>query len=390
MTQITNTFLLVDDKMSFICPQCTMINSTRLDQCELCGYQNKSQSSCPRCTFENDVDSKSCMMCEFIFVALATPAKKAKIEEKSKTKYVISFQTISTEIAQSIYQQFIYFRNTASVVLIQLHNLNQLYNLIEIVNTSEDKKRHGQSEYARDCQVCFDTFREIAPLRNCGHDRICRNCVVLHIQTRIREQEVVPWIKCPDLNCGCPIATLDLLELLENDDLHEFCLIFAHKLLIRQPNFVTCVTQKCCNGWWFEELDDKQNVLPPNGVFQTEICVKCETKQTPGGLDAEFEAQIRSGKMRGCPICKAYTSKELGVCNLIQCASCNIWWNWQTKTTSESYEALKNNARTQNSLWQAADFQYQSELEKKDPIAFKALLERNGITYKANYVRGRS
>jgi hypothetical protein len=34
------------------------------------------------------------------------------------------------------------------------------------------------------------------------------------------------------------------------------------------------------------------------------------------------------------------------------------------------------------------ELRYQQELERRDPQAFKALLERNGIEYNPNYIRG--
>jgi hypothetical protein len=34
------------------------------------------------------------------------------------------------------------------------------------------------------------------------------------------------------------------------------------------------------------------------------------------------------------------------------------------------------------------ELRYQQDLERSDPKAFKALLERNGIKYDPNYIRG--
>ena len=36
----------------------------------------------------------------------------------------------------------------------------------------------------------------------------------------------------------------------------------------------------------------------------------------------------------------------------------------------------------------SGELQYQQQLERQNPSEFKALLERNGIKYNPNYVRG--
>ena len=39
-------------------------------------------------------------------------------------------------------------------------------------------------------------------------------------------------------------------------------------------------------------------------------------------------------------------------------------------------------------LWEPGELAYQQGLQRSDPGAFKALLERNGVEYNPNYVRG--
>ena len=39
-------------------------------------------------------------------------------------------------------------------------------------------------------------------------------------------------------------------------------------------------------------------------------------------------------------------------------------------------------------LWEPGELAFQQDLQRKDPKAFKALLERNGMEYNPNYVRG--
>lgn len=33
--------------------------------------------------------------------------------------------------------------------------------------------------------------------------------------------------------------------------------------------------------------------------------------------------------------------QEYGVCNVLQCAKCGIWWNWATRDTGKDSRALK-------------------------------------------------
>ena len=42
----------------------------------------------------------------------------------------------------------------------------------------------------------------------------------------------------------------------------------------------------------------------------------------------------------------------------------------------------------QGTLWMPGELAFQQNLQQKDPKAFKALLERNGMEYNPNYQRG--
>ncbi len=113
---------------------------------------------------------------------------------------------------------------------------------------------------------------------------------------------------------------------------------------------------------------------------------------------------IQSGQLRECPSCRHLTMKEKGLCNVIECAKCGIWWNWKTKEQGHNGKDLKQRARMNGSLWEPGKFlqnfilslivlfsgelQYQQQLERNNPKEFKALLERNGVKYDPNYVRG--
>lgn len=121
-----------------------------------------------------------------------------------------------------------------------------------------------------------------------------------------------------------------------------------------------------------------------------------------------FKKMIKSGQLRECPTCRHLTLKEKGLCNIIECAKCGIWWNWRTREQGHNGKDMKNRARMNGTLWEPGktkfekkkirliipddfclgELRYQQELERKNPKAFRALLERNGIKYDPNYIRG--
>ena len=68
-----------------------------------------------------------------------------------------------------------------------------------------------------------------------------------------------------------------------------------------------------------------------------------------------------------------------GICNVIECAKCGVWWNWRTRETGKSGTDLKARARAMGTLWEQGELQYQMELERRQPDEFKKLLERNGM-----------
>lgn len=104
--------------------------------------------------------------------------------------------------------------------------------------------------------------------------------------------------------------------------------------------------------------------------------------------DDAMQAMIESGALRPCPQCTALNMKDYGLCNVLQCHACQIWWNWESRATGSSSQQLKDLARRTGTMWMPGELQYQQKLQREDPAAFKDLLARNGIEYNPNYIRG--
>ena len=61
---------------------------------------------------------------------------------------------------------------------------------------------------------------------------------------------------------------------------------------------------------------------------------------------------LKDGIVRMCPSCKDPMMKDYGICNVIQCGQCSIWWNWKTRQTGSSSTELKLRARQAGVLWE--------------------------------------
>lgn len=97
---------------------------------------------------------------------------------------------------------------------------------------------------------------------------------------------------------------------------------------------------------------------------------------------------LEEGKIRLCPKCQFAHMKDYGICNVLQCGKCKIWWNWRTREYANTNKELKSKARRKGTLWEPGELDYQRKLEQTDKKAFIDLLERNGIKYDPNYRRG--
>jgi len=255
------------------------------------------------------------------------------------------------------------------------------------------------------CNICFSA----APVATtaCGHCSCCQDCLGHHIRIRVRDGEVLPWIPCPAIGCFVPLAPQDLVAAaapataetsdeavvgMDVDaaagftlhDLMHFPLVFLSKQLVRLPEWAPCTGPgNFCPGGFLVASEIEGSTLP---------CPVCETRQAvrrrKEEVDEHLESMIQDGTIRSCPKCEFLTMKEFGICNVINCEQCGIWWNWRTRNTGRSSAELKNKARQGGSLWEPGELAFQRNLQQSDPSAFKDLLERNGIRYDPSYRRG--
>jgi len=261
--------------------------------------------------------------------------------------------------------------------------LVQLYDSMEYPST--DGQRSGRRSF-ESCQTCYAEDVELVQMMgSCQHEMICEDCFHQYLIVRIRDSEIMPWIVCPAESCSIPCHVKTILDhgRLKSTELLQFISTYMNKKLARNENFISCQTAGCLSGFLQFGKPKKEHVT----------CDICQTKQTvekgkDGELDAEFEKMIKDGQLRECPACKLLTMKEKGLCNVIECTRCGIWWNWRTKETGRDAKELKQRGRYNGTLWEPGELAYQQYLQRSNLPEFKALLERNGVKYNPNYIRG--
>ena len=242
------------------------------------------------------------------------------------------------------------------------------------------------------CEVCYEEAQILTDLTTehkvdddsiyaltlpgCQHDQVCLTCLSGYIESKVASADVAAWVSCPHPTCSSPLhpTVLCYPDLLTTDVQLRLLLGYLTKLLSRSTAFVRCSTSQCPYGFLRLEAKGKE----------TAVCPLCHKEQTverggEGELDESFKKMIASGTLRACPTCSHYTLKEKGICNVIECAKCGVWWNWRTRDTGKNGTELKARARAMGTLWEHGELQYQMELERRNPTEFKALLERNGM-----------
>lgn len=285
----------------------------------------------------------------------------------------------------AFYNQYILLANNEKQHL-AIVTFNQLKQMVkDLYEALRDKSGDSNDRLTSEqCQVCCGDDVPLVTMKACGHRIICADDFHGYVHSRIESGEILPWITCPDAYCYVPCHPDNLLNdtKLTYSDLSKFLTNLMLKKLCRNASFLTC--SNCDRGGFLQVGESrKEHVKCP-------LCQKAQTieKGVHAGLDPEFQKMVTAGTLRECPSCRHLTMKEKGICNIIHCAKCGIWWNWRTKEQGYSERDMKQRARGQGTLWERGELDYQRRLEREKPDEFKALLERNGIKYDPNYRRG--
>jgi len=257
--------------------------------------------------------------------------------------------------------------------------------LLKLMYEEADDGDHSEKQEQSDvCKACYCPFNESdtmpVKLFNCGHHAFCQDCFQTYLRVRIKDEDVMPWIPCPSEDCRAKIHFKNL-TCLERKEILQLILTILKKHLARNSNWVPCKNEDCNFGFlvFDEGKHDKR-------------CAICNTKQTVTKSvleDESMKAMLKEGTIRKCPKCENLTMKDKGICNIMQCDKCSIWWNWRTRETGNNQREMKAKSKQKGTLWEPGELQYQQRLQRDNPDEFRQLLGKNGIKYDPNYVRGR-
>jgi len=244
-----------------------------------------------------------------------------------------------------------------------------------------------ESDLSAQCESCLSEFDEKETVRQefTCHANICKQCCGNWIRAKISEENVIPFVRCPAEDCDYAIPAFVYTDKglkLKTADLYKMVSVYCEKQLARNSNWVSCCNTKSCKYGVLLQLNENEKEIE---------CDNCATKQTvkrKTEFDEGFKEMLKSGKIRKCPKCDFAHMKDKGLCNVLQCGKCKIWWNWRTREMHNTQKGLKAIARANRTLWEPGELEYQQKLERDDPAAFRHLLESNGIKYDPNYVRG--
>ena len=187
--------------------------------------------------------------------------------------------------------------------------------------------------------------------------------------------------------------------------------MFIIKHIRRNSNWVDCQTKNCNYGWLWSDIENgktnincksKNKYKNKNGFknenynynkkkqyqMKCKACNKTQIICKTNNIDNDFSSLLKSGEMRKCPKCEWPTMKDYGLCNIMHCGHCSIYWNWRTKEIANNSKELKYRARSNGTMWEPGELAYQSRLQRDNLPEFIKLLQRNGIKYDPNYRRG--
>jgi len=264
--------------------------------------------------------------------------------------------------------------------------LEELFKLAAVPSKAADADEHDKFTQ---CQILFEDFddedhKQMKMIGGCQHANCCKSCLRMYIQNQIEEgDDIIPWVVCPVFQCT-EFIPLDILLQSDISTKHKFQLVTTvlGKKLLRNDNWIQCSNENCLYGFTeYQTFEGKKAVT-------CDVCFTEQDISRDKGADEGFYEMVKAGTIRLCPMCDHPHMKDKGMCNIMQCPKCSIWWNWDTKETAKRQGDLKAKARRTGTLWGKGELEYQRNLERNDLEAFKALLRKNGIVYDPNYRRG--
>ena len=286
---------------------------------------------------------------------------------------VSHMQTAVTQSRERLYQR-------ASLMAI----VGQLYDKLD--HQSDKRASAARPAVSERCVVCYcdfdqDETKPAALPSSCGGGQlVCCGCLAQYIESRVQEGDVVPWIPTPAEKNDTPLPP-EMFEHCSDSTLCQFCVGLVSQLLARESDWMACSEQNCHFGFTVHSDEKQRRRCEACGIDQI-------VSRNAMDTDKELQQLVRDGVVRMCPSCGDPNMKDYGICNVIQCAKCSIWWNWESRETGNSSRELKEKARRVGNLWLPGELAFQQNLERNDKRAFKDLLEKNGVQYDPNYHRG--
>jgi len=265
------------------------------------------------------------------------------------------FKDVSRESKQGTPSQGVFLGSRATLV----SALRQLESRVP-----QATKAAPPVQFSPHCTVCFEAWDGAETMaadlpKECGGSAfICTSCLGQHLKVQIESTEVVPWITTPAPSNNTPLPLDAILHAgLSDTVLCQFAVEHCSRVLPRFECYVECSQKPRCR-FGFIVGSDKETLR----------CEMCNHRQTVSRCaidgDADVAKLVKDGTVRLCPRCKDPTMKDMGICNVIQCGRCQIWWNWRSRETGNNSVELKDRARVGGSLWEPGELEYQMRLQQ--------------------------
>jgi len=417
--------------ISWQCSRCTYMNTEGFSHCKICEQSHHE--------FDYDTNSiTSSTISSSLSSYISNPKtsnnrKKIKIKRKKILKKSDNNSFKFGDEKFKKYKKYMKKRKTsiiahkkaandnkwnAAKIEKRKNNANKLYQMYHTVYLSKNKNKNEikgiidkmtsfipkkslkivlpETNTNTVCKVCYcdtqndDELELVSMNTYCSHSMICQFCFIQYLKITISDDEnILPWLLCPEQDCKAPIHIDLLLKYISIDNLYIFAKSFIGKHLSRSTFWISCPdtnNKQCQFGWIY--INENKNVKQEYEQLKCEGCGCHHTLKEERINDDGFDALISSGLLRECPECNYPAMKDYGMCNVMHCAKCGIYWNWRTKETGTSTNEVKQKARSNGTLWEPGELAYQQDLERNNLPQFIALLARNGIKYDPNYRRG--